>query len=56
MTRTDYEIVTAAGRAWSRDNCSDVIATMKLGEAMMFAAIDLISDLETALQASEAGR
>lgn len=45
-TRRAWE---TACRAWSRDNCADVIATMKLGEAMMFAAIDLICALEDAL-------
>ena len=36
----------AATRAWSRDNCADVTETMKLGEAMMYAATDLICALE----------
>lgn len=36
----------SACRAWSRDDCKDVTATMKLGEAMMFAATDLICALE----------
>lgn len=44
----------AATRAWSRDDCADVIKTMKLGEAMMFAAIDLICALEDAIEAEEA--
>lgn len=35
-----------ACRAWSRDDCADVIKTMKLGEVMMFAATDLICALE----------
>lgn len=39
----------AATRAWSRDDCADVIKTMKLGEVMMFAATDLICEMERAL-------
>ena len=39
----------AATRAWSRDDCADVTKTMKLGEAMMFAATDLICAMEHAL-------
>lgn len=45
-----------ACRAWSRYDCADTIKTVQLGETMMFAATDLISDLEAALQASEAAR
>ena len=38
-----------ATRAWSRDDCADVIKTMKLGEVMMFAETDLICEMERAL-------
>ena len=38
----------AATRAWSRDDCTDVMKTMKAGERMLFAAIDLICLLEDA--------
>lgn len=36
----------SAVRAWSRDDCKDVLVTMKLGEAMMYAATDLIVALK----------
>jgi len=36
----------AAVSQWSMDPCTDIIATMKLGEKMMYAATDLISHLE----------
>lgn len=45
----------AATRAWSRDPVNDPVHTMKLGEAMMYAATDLICALEDVL-ADEAGR
>lgn len=36
----------ASVRAWSKDDCSDAMRLMKLGEAMMFAATDYICALE----------
>jgi len=36
----------AACRAWSKDDASDAIATMKLGEAMMYAATAFICALD----------
>ncbi len=38
----------AATRAWSGDDCADVMKTMEAGERMLFAAIDLICLLEDA--------
>lgn len=32
-----------ATRAWSRDDASDTLRMLRLGEAMLFAAIDLIA-------------
>lgn len=51
----------AAHEAWSREDHSDAIRAMKVGETMMFAATDLISaqeDLAEALaeQVKEAKR
>lgn len=43
----------AATRAWSRDDCSDVVKLMKAGERMLFAAIDLICALEDAAEAAQ---
>ncbi|PZU62347.1 MAG: hypothetical protein DI552_00315 [Brevundimonas sp.] len=40
----------AACRTWSRDDCSDVMLTMKRGEAMMYAATDLIVTLEAHIE------
>lgn len=40
----------AACKAWSRDDASDVLATMKRGEAMMYAATDLICALEASIE------
>lgn len=45
-----------ACRAWSRDDCKDVIVTMKLGEAMMYAATDLIVTQDDRLSQAEAER
>ncbi len=36
----------AAHLAWSRDDCTDTVKTVKLGEDMMYAATDLISRLD----------
>jgi hypothetical protein len=36
----------AASAAWSKDDCSDAMATMQAGERMMYAATDLICALE----------
>jgi hypothetical protein len=40
-------------RAWSRDDCADATKTMLLGEAMMYAATDLIVALETQVEARQ---
>jgi len=42
-----------AWAAWSTDSCTDIIATMKLGEAMMYAATDLISHMEDRIERLE---
>lgn len=39
--------------AWSMDPCTDIIATVKLGEAMMYAATDLISHMEDRIERLE---
>ncbi|WP_312595422.1 hypothetical protein [Brevundimonas sp.] len=44
----------AATRAWSRDDCADVMKTMKAGERMLYAAIDLICLLEDAADSQRA--
>lgn len=36
----------AATRAWSRDDLTDITTTMKAGERMLFAGVDLICALE----------
>lgn len=39
--------------AWSMDPCTDLIATVKLGEAMMYAATDLIVAMEDRIERLE---
>lgn len=38
-----------ACKAWSQDNLDQIEETMRLGEVMMFAATDLICEMERAL-------
>lgn len=40
----------SACRAWSRDDCKDETETMKLGEAVMYAATDLIVAQEVLIE------
>lgn len=39
-----------SARVWSRDDASDNLELMKKGEAMLFAAIDLICALESEVE------
>lgn len=43
----------SAVRAWSRDDCKNVQVTMKLGEAMMFAATDLIAAQDESIEKAQ---
>lgn len=54
-----YRRFDAACSAWNCDDGKDVKRTIRLGEDMMFAAADLIAELEAVLEgrkALEAGR